>query len=80
MNEISNFGDCSAQAFNENRSLHRRVLAVMVEDSNEDLWVKDFQPCCDYFGGLEIKELCCVSEMDVREAALGDWGELWYDH
>lgn len=42
MDELGDFGDGSAQALNEDGSLHGRVLAVVVEDSNKDLWVGDF--------------------------------------
>jgi hypothetical protein len=58
--------------FYEDGALHQRVLSIMVEDPNEDLRMGYLQLGHDDLCGLEVEELHCMSEVDMRETA--DWG------
>lgn len=62
--------------FNEDGCDDARVFSIIVEDTEEDLRVWDFEPGVDDFGGLVVEELSSVCKVDAREASVGDWGEL----
>lgn len=79
MDEMSNVRDGFPQSFYEDGTFDRGVFSVMVEDSHQDFRVRDFEPGCDDLGSLVVEELGCVSEVDVRETANWDGGELGND-